>query len=85
MNQDSFHIFDGFDGSITHYTVTFNDSITGDICASTIISSSSCSDVCVSSLPLSCFPLSGNVTASVSATNRLGKGSTKYIVVGTHA
>ena len=84
VNQDSFNISTAFDGFITHYTVTFIDTTTGDDCASLIVSPASCSNTCVSSLPLSCFPLNGmhNITISVSASNRLGKGRNNSVVIG---
>ena len=72
--QDAFKISKGIDGSVLYYHATFYDS--GNRCASDTILASSCRyGVCIVSKPYSCYQTpSENMTVSLSATNKLGKG-----------
>ena len=77
--QDTFYISRNIDGYIRNFTIVYSDNLTNHSCASLTTSN------LITSLPQSCFPtllLHSNITVSVSATNRLGKGKENSDVIG---
>lgn len=83
--QDSFFISNEISGSPINHTITYAESSTGIICDSIIVTiPSSDLGIYVSSLPSSCFHLSGPIEISRSASNRLGTGPTTSIMIGMY-
>jgi hypothetical protein len=86
--QNPFNITNEVEGSPLYYSVTYTESNSGFQCDSFNISSfSACSDgvcLCSTSLPSSCFHLSGVITISLSATNRLGRGLSSSFDISKH-
>lgn len=73
-------VSNGISGSPLYYIITYMDYNAGIICDSQNLS---CwhGVPCASFLPAYCLPLSGPVSISLSATNRLGDGSTSTIIL----
>ena len=81
-------ITNGVDGSAIHYTISYIDSNTGDICSSFTISASLCVQrICtvpsISPLPCSNKVGDGDIDISISAINRLGRGPPAVTSIGT--
>lgn len=77
--QDLFNISRDINGYVRYFTVVYSNSLTNVSCTPRTTSSLN------SSLPQSCLPsllLNDNITVSISATNRLGKGKENDIVIG---
>ena len=76
-HQENFNISEGIDGSPMFYTVNYTVSGTYIMCATSTISTSSCTNgVCehMLEIPSSICPPSSSITVIVSGTNRLGEG-----------
>ena len=82
--QDSFMISEGIDGSSLYFIVTYFDANQNNsVCGTSNISSSSClQDICMSSLPISCYQNGGAINISIFATNSLGNGWTSCASIG---
>lgn len=80
--QSSFAISDEIDGSALSYTLSYNDSLSGDSCGSATVPASSCVDgLCQHSFTYegsACNSASVGVNVSISAANVLGSGPASY-------